>query len=194
MIYSEIRGEAQKLLKGQWGMLAVVWLIYFVLSYGISAIFENLGFLVSLIVSGPFALGISAIILKLYRRENFHIEEMFEGFKDFSRALIAYLLISLYIFLWALLFIIPGIIAAIGYAMTFFIMAEDKDIPASVAMRKSKDMMLGHKSEYFMLLLSFIGWFLLSVISFGVGFLFLNSYIHMSSAIFYKKISGVSQV
>ena len=193
MNYSEIRSEARGLLRGQWGMMAVVWLIYFVLTYGAYGHSEGLGSIISLVISGPFALGISTIILKLYRRENFHIEEMFNGFRDFARSLVAFLLIALYVFLWALLFIIPGIIAAISYSMTFFIMAEDPNIPATDAMRKSKEMMLGHKSEYFMLMLSFIGWGILSLISMGVGFLFLQSYMMMSAAIFYKKIQGLHQ-
>ena len=190
MIYSEVRAEAQDLLRGQWGMMALVWLIYFVLSYGGSVFTEGFGFVVSLVIGGPFALGISAIVLKLYRRESFHIEEMFNGFKDFSRTLEAYLLITLYVLLWSLLLIVPGIIAAISYSMTFFIMAEDPDIPAVLAMRKSKEMMYGHKSEFFMLMLSFIGWFILSLFSCGVGFLFLYSYTMMSAAIFYKRIKG----
>jgi len=143
-----------------------------------------------LIAGGPFTLAISAIFLKLYRRGEFRVEEMFDGFKDFTRSLVAYLLMSLYIILWSLLLIVPGVIAAIGYSMTFFIMAEDPKIEAQDALRKSKQMMEGHKTEYFMLMLSFIGWFLLSCLTAGLGFLLLSSYSTMASAIFYQRIKG----
>lgn len=190
MLYSEIRAEARSVLRGKWGIMAVVWLIIFALSHGVHALSEEFGTIVSLIVGGPFLLGVSTIVLKVYRKEAFQLEEVFGGFKDYSRALVAYLLILLYVLLWSLLLIIPGIIAAISYSMTFFIMAENPEFPAADAMRRSKEMMLGHKSEYFMLMLSFIGWFFVSILTCGIGFLFLQSYCMMSAAVFYQKIKG----
>ncbi|HOJ41736.1 MAG TPA: DUF975 family protein, partial [Candidatus Syntrophosphaera thermopropionivorans] len=122
--------------------------------------------------------------------EDFKIEEMFNGFKYFGRALGTYLLMTLYILLWSILLIVPGIIAAISYSMTFFILAENPNIKAADALRLSKQMMYGHKTQYFMLMLSFIGWFLLSILTFGIGLLFLYSYITMASTIFYQQIKG----
>ncbi len=185
-----IRREARDLLKDKWGSLALVWLIIYAI-YGImNIVIPGLGSVVPLIVGGPLTLGITAIFLKLWRREDFRIEEMFEGFHDFTRSLVAYLLIGLYCFLWALLLIVPGVIAGISYSMTFFILAEDPKIEAEEAMRQSKQMMEGHKTEFFMLMLSFIGWFLLSCLTFGIGFLFLSSYTMMASMLFYQKLKG----
>lgn len=183
----EIRREAREMLKDKWLKLALIWLIYgAILSLG--SVTMGLGSIVAIIVAGPLMLGVARVFLKLWRREDFLIEEFFDGFKDFTRSLVMYLLMSLYIFLWSLLLIVPGIIAGISYAMTFFIMAEDPNIEAQEALRKSKLMMEGHKTEYFMLMLSFIGWFLLSILTAGLGFLLLNSYTTMSSAIFYQRI------
>ncbi len=187
-----IRREALELLKDKWGSLALVWLILWAITALITAVTAGLGGIATLIIGGPFALAISAIFLKLWRRENFQIEEMFDGFKQFARSLTAYLLIALYVFLWSLLLIVPGIIAAIGYAMTFFIMAEDPKIEAEQAMRLSKQMMEGHKTEFFMLMLSFIGWILLSCLTFGLGFLLLSSYMNMASVIFYQRIKNAA--
>src|SRR5690554_6244056 len=91
MLYSEIRAEARSVLRGKWGIMAVVWLIIFALSHGVHALSEEFGTIVSLIVGGPFLLGVSTIVLKVYRKEAFQLEEVFGGFKDFSRALVAYL-------------------------------------------------------------------------------------------------------
>ena len=177
-----IRLEARRLLAGKWGKLALVRLIeyaiYFLTSLSI----------ISVIITGPLTLGIKTIFLKIWRKEDFKIEEMFNGFKDFGRALGTYLLRYLYILLWSILLIVPGIIAAISYSMTFFILAENPNIKAADALRLSKQMMYGHKTQYFMLMLSFIGWFLLSILTFGIGFLFLYPYITMASAIFYNQI------
>ncbi|MCB5245358.1 MAG: DUF975 family protein [Candidatus Cloacimonadaceae bacterium] len=115
---------------------------------------------------------------------------MFNGFQDFGRSLTAFLLMFVYILLWSLLLIIPGIIASISYSMTFFILAENPQMKAADALRLSKKMMQGHKTEYFMLMLSFIGWYLLSLLTLGIGFLFFNSYVTMASTIFYQQIKG----
>lgn len=185
----EIRREAREFLKDKWLNLALVWLIFGAVLSLVPATL-GIGGIVALIVGGPLMLGISRIFLKLWHRQDFQIEEMFQGFNDFSRSLVAYLLMCLYVFLWSLLLVVPGIIAAISYSMTFFIMAEDPKIEAQEAMRKSKAMMEGHKSEYFSLLFSFIGWFLLACLTWGLGFLLLSSYTTMASTIFYQRLKG----
>lgn len=177
----QIRSEARRLLSGKWWMLALVWLLYWLLN-SVSG--------VNLIVGGPLTLGVSALFLKINREQDFQLEEMFSGFNDFGRALTAYLLILIYVLLWSLLLIVPGIIAAISYSMTYFIMADDPHISATDAMRRSREMMMGHKTEYFWLMLSFIGWFIISCFTCGLGFFFLSSYTTMASAIFYRKLKG----
>lgn len=192
MNYTEIRREARELLRGLWTPLIPVWFFYMVIMFGVNAIFRDELYILSLLISlglgGPFLLGLTGIFLKVYNKQEFELGNLFDGFKDFSRALSAYLLMSLYIFLWLLLLIVPGIIAALGYSMTFFIMAEDPDLPATEAMQKSKQMMFGHKTELFVLGLTFIGWIILGALSFGIGFLWLNSYWYTAYTIFYKKI------
>lgn len=186
----QIRAEARALLQNKWGSLALVWLIYGAICAIIPSVTFGVGSFAQLLIGGPFMLAICTIFLKLFRHEDFRIEELFDGFKDFTRTLVAYLLVSVYVLLWMLLLIVPGIIAAIGYSMTFFIMAEDPKITAEEAMRKSKMMMYGHRTEFFMLMLSFIGWFILACFTFGIGFLFLGSYTQMAATIFYQRIKA----
>ena len=207
-----IRLAARTLLAGKWGKLALVWLILYAIynviypliylifilittiagnfTYMYLILFFILVTFIPIIFTGPFTLGIYNIFLKIWREEDFKIEEMFNGFKYFGRALGTYLLRALYILLWYILLIVPGIIAAISYSMTFFILAENPNIKAADALWLSKQMMYGHKTKYFMLMLSFIGWFLLSILTFGIGFLFLYSYKTMASTIFYQHIKG----
>ena len=94
----------------------------------------------------------------------------------------------LFIFLWMLLLIIPGIIASIAYSQTFYILAEDDTIGSMDALRKSKEMMNGYKWKYFCLVLRFVGWFLLCILTFGIGFLWLSPYIQVSYAKFYEDL------
>lgn len=194
MNYSEIRQEARGILQNLWTPLIPIWFVFFLISFGVQSIFGQegafLAFATNLIIGGPLLMGIVRIFLRIWNKEAFELGNLFDGFKEFSRTLSAYLLMALYVFLWSLLLIIPGIIAALGYSMTFFIMAEDPNITASDAMQKSKEMMLGHKTELFMLGLSFLGWMILAAIPMGIGFLWLNSYMYMSFTIFYQRIKG----
>ncbi len=194
MTASEIRFDARTRLQGLWATLVPIWFIYLLIMMGAHSIFglkeSFFGTLISLVIGGPMLMGITRIFLKIYNKEPFELGQLFDGFKEFSRVFTAYLLMCLYILLWALLLIVPGIIAALGYSMTFFIMADHPEMPASEALRNSKDMMMGHKSELFWLLLSFIGWAILATIPFGIGWLWLESYILASMTIFYHKVKG----
>ena len=195
MNYSEIRTEARGLLSGRWNQCLLVWLIYFALVGGSAGLLgflvPGLSSLITVFVGGPFTLGFILIFMKVYRRQEFAIDEIFDGFKDFTRALVAYLLVLLYTILWSLLLIVPGIIASIGYSQVFYIMAEDKNIKPDEALRKSKAMMMGHKNEYCLLQLSFFGWGLLGMLTFGIGLLWLNSYVQTANVIFYQRIKEV---
>jgi uncharacterized membrane protein len=98
----------------------------------------------------------------------------------------------LFILLWTLLLIIPGIIAAISYSMTFYILADDNSIGAMDAIDKSKKMMDGYKWKYFCLGLRFLGWALLCILTLGIGFLWLMPYMQVSMAKFYDDVKANS--
>lgn len=102
----------------------------------------------------------------------------------------AYWLMILFVVLWSLLLIIPGIIAAFSYAMVFFIIADDSSIGVSEALKKSKVMMKGYKWKYFCLSWRFLGWAILSVLSCGIGFLWLFPYMQISFAKFYEDLKA----
>ena len=96
-------------------------------------------------------------------------------------------------FLWSLLFVIPGIVADYSYSMTDYILAEHPDMTASEAIAASKAMMAGNKWRLFCLNMSFIGWALLSIFTLGIGILWLNPYQNVSVAAFYREISGTEK-
>jgi len=188
LTYTEIRYNAREYLKGKWNNpCALIILIIAILNLVISRI-PFLGSVVSLVIAGPLSLGLAIIFLKLVRGEEISVEMMFAGFKDFTRSFTAGVLVIIYVFLWSLLLIIPGIIATFAYSMTFFIMADNPNLSANEAIKASKEMMKGHKTDLFLLELSFLGWILLSILSFGIGFLWVASYIYTAEAIFYHEI------
>ena len=101
---------------------------------------------------------------------------------------------NLYVFLWTLLFIIPGIIASLRYGMTDYILSENPEITASEAIQRSKEMMKGNCWRLFCLEFSFFGWILLAVLTCGVGYLWLTPYMSASYAAFYREISQSDNV
>jgi uncharacterized membrane protein len=174
-------------LSGRWGMTALATLIYLVIIIGIQNV-PLLGPIASLIISGPMALGFTIFMLAISRKEETRIGQIFDGFKNFGTALAAYLLIGLLVCLWLLLLIIPGIIAALAYSQTFFIIADNKDINPIDAIKRSTSMMYGHKWKLFCLGLRFIGWILLCILTLGILFLWITPYMYVSYAKFYDDI------
>lgn len=184
---SDLKGQAKSLLNGQWNKCALLSLIFLALSSGVSGV-PGIGGLVSLIITGPLTLGMAKIFLNITNQKEFKYEDIFNGFYDFQRSFLAHLLILVFTVLWALLFIIPGIIAALSYSLTYYIMAEDSEITANEARLKSKELMVGFKGDLFMLGLSFIGWAFLCLFTLGIGFLWLIPYMNTSFALFYRKV------
>jgi uncharacterized membrane protein len=188
----ELMRQAREALEGKWGMAVGAAAIYIILTSSASVIFQKGGgsvsFVITAIITGPMALGFAIFSLKIARSQEARISMMFEGFNKFGKALAAYFLMVIFVILWLLLLIIPGIIAAISYSMTFYIIADDDSIDAMDAIDKSKEMMQGYKLKYFYLCLRFIGWALLCILTLGIGFLLLIPYVQVTMAGFYDDV------
>jgi len=142
--------------------------------------------LVHFIIGGVIRQGYCLYLLKQHDGENAEVNDLFSQFHRFGDGFCLALLQGLYIALWSLLFIIPGIIAGYRYAMAPFVLLENPDMTASEAIEASKQMMQGHKTELFLLDLSFIGWDLLCVFTLGIGHLWLNPYRNAAYAAFFR--------
>lgn len=142
----------------------------------------------SLLVGGTVRLGHAQYLLDQQDGRPLNVATLFSQFGQFKNGFILVLLTGLYIFLWSLLLIIPGIIASYSYAMAPFIQAEHPEYTASESIKASKQMMNGHKWELFCLDLSFIGWALLCTFTLGIGNLFLSAYTSAAYAAFYRKL------
>lgn len=189
----ELKSMARESLNNLWVPAVVVTLIY-AFCVGIFGSYSRFGFIISLIISGPFELGYVLFVLSVKRNHEGRIEQIFDGFRDFGRSFQAYLLMIIFVVLWSLLLIVPGIIAALSYSMTFFILADDKSVPPRGALDRSKEMMYGNKAKLFYLYLSFIGWFFLSILTAGIGFFWLIPYVRVSVAHFYDDLKNNQQM
>lgn len=183
---------ARESLSGKWGLAVGTIFVYLLIVGAIQGgarIYPASG-LIGIILAGPMALGLSIFSLALARNQQARFEQIFDGFFHFGTSLAAYLLMVLFVILWTLLLIIPGIIAALSYSLTFFILADDPSIGPMEAIDKSKKMMYGFKWKYFCLALRFLGWAILCLFTLGIGFLWLIPYMQVSFANFYDDVKA----
>lgn len=146
--------------------------------------------LAQFLIGGVIELGFAVYLLKQHNRANFEFQDLFSQFDRFGQGFAQKFLRGLYVTLWSLLFVIPGIVKGYAYAMTPFIMAENPDMSANDAITASKELMDGHKSELFTLDLTFLGWSLLAALTLNIGNLALNPYKNAAYAAFYKDITS----
>jgi len=190
-----MKTENSVLMKNAWESLRGKWatVIPATLIYSLVLVVQKIpkaGVILGLVVAGPMTLGFSMFILRLSRAQDIRLENIFDGFKNLGNAIGAGILKWVFVFLWSLLLIIPGIVALYSYSMTFYIMADDPTIGPLDAIRKSKSMMMGNKWKIFFLALRFLGWTLLSILTLGIGFLWLFPYATMANAKFYDDIKN----
>ncbi len=183
---------ARESLQGKWGIAMIPGLIFFVISLVLGFI-PFIGQIASFLVAGPLALGIAMFFLSIARGQETKTEQMFHGFNDFGRAFLTYILMVIFIILWSLLLIIPGVIAALSYAMTFYILADNPSIGANEAIDKSKVMMKGYKLKLLGLSLLFFLLGILCILTLGIGFLWLYPYAQVTMAKFYEDIKNNSK-
>lgn len=111
---------------------------------------------------------------------------MFKGYKEFMRIGGTTVLMYLYAALWSLLLLIPGIVKSISYSQTYYVMHDNPGLSYNKAIERSMAMMDGYKMRYFKLLLSFIGWFLLNLITCGISTFWVTPYMQTAFAHFYE--------
>jgi uncharacterized membrane protein len=187
----DLMQQARDCLKGKWNIAVGGTALIFVMSL-LGAI-PGVGFIIALLITGPLSVGYAIYFLAFSRKGDPKIPMMFEGFSRFGTALAAYLLVGIFVILWMLLLIVPGIIAALRYSQTFFILADNPSMRATEAINKSKAMMLGNKYKLFCLGCRFIGWILLGIVTVGIGYLWIYPYIMTSFAKFYEDIKTGSE-
>lgn len=142
-----------------------------------------------LLISGPIDVGIAGLFAACTDHEKPQFSDMFQGFREnFGENFLLGLLKSLFLFLWGLLFIIPGLVKSYSYAMVEYLMAREPDLSATEALKLSCDLMHGNKMKLFLLDLSFIGWILLVILTVGIAAFYVEPYRKMSHTEFFNDI------
>lgn len=175
--------KAKSQLSGNWLTAAIASLIYL----AIMVIASSTTFL-ELLITGPLTFGYILYIACLADTRDNNLNLLFKGFERFLQTFIAGLLVSLATGVGFILLIVPGIIVSCGFSMTFFIMVDNPEISGIDAMTQSWEMMKGHKWDIFCLWLRFFGWILICILTLGIGYLWLQPYITLTTLNYYRKL------
>ena len=183
----EIRRAARYALKGNWTQAVLTTLVYTLVAAAAGSIP-----LVGLLIVCPLSFGFMLCFLRLVRGEDSSemVGDQFSVFSKYGRYLGVSLLYTLYVFLWSLLLIIPGIIKSYAYAMTPYVANDHPELDADDCIHESRMMMKGNKWKLFCMDLSFIGWAILCIFTLGIGFLWLQPWIESSHARFYEELKA----
>ena len=155
----------------------------FVVLLGLLAVLAVIGIVLA-VIGSAMDLGRCKFFVRLVHGERSDLGVLFHYFRHLGNAFVLRLLMNIFIFLWTLLFIIPGIIAAYSYSMAPYLMAKDPTLSPMAAIRMSKELMRGKKMDLFILQLSFIGWSILCLFTCGIGYIFLTPYTQTAEAAF----------
>lgn len=185
----ELKMAAKDQIKGNIGMYFVCMLIVSCISGALGYI-PKVGYILSFLFLSPMILAFARINLGMTNGEKVEVKPLLESFNDFGKALLLNILVSVFICLWSILLVVPGIIKALSYSMSFYILAENPDMDAMEALEESKRIMEGHKWEFFVLLLSFILWDILGCITCGLAYIYVAPYKNATIADYYNKIKN----
>lgn len=152
----------------------------------------GLGLVATIFVVYPMQVGYQNANRLLFERRDYNVtSNMIQlATSNYLHKVGGMFMMFLKVFLWTLLFIIPGIIMSFAYAMTPYILEDHPEIGIWEASTRSREMMKGHKFDLFYLDLSFIGWFLLGILTFGIGLLWLSPYIQGATSAFYNDLKA----
>lgn len=190
----ELKRDAKQKLSGNWQWAVILTLLTSLIGGGIGGITWGVGSF----IAGMIWIGYDYAMLDFtegHQEQNF-FNAMFCAFTNnrFIPVFLTWLLELIFLCLWSLLMIVPGIIKAMAYSQAYYIakdlMESGKDVQATEAITRSRELMDGHKWEFFVLQLSFLGWAILSCLTFGIGFLWLLPYIHTTNALYYRQLAG----
>ena len=202
----ELKSAAKEQIQGNIGILFICKLIVFIIVVvatslptiapflSVSTVLMGLvtfvGSFATTILLPPFMLSFAMIYLKLREGHRPEVGHIFNGFSYMGKSIWLYIIMQIFIFLWSLLLLIPGIIKAYAYMLCMYVLAENPGMTAREALSESKRITNGYKWSLFVLGLSFILWGLLCVVTLGIAAIYVVPYYEATFANAYKKIQA----
>ncbi len=180
-----IKQQARKLLNQRRADAVLIYLVGTLVNIGAGVILPGLGALLVI----PVQIGMCLAFLRVWRERGAEINDVFIPFKDYVRNLTGLLWAGLWVALWSLLFVVPGIIKALSYSMTPYILSDYPEVKETEAIRLSMRMTRGRLGDILVFYLSFIGWSMLGALTFGIlEVLFVGPYRGIAGAGLYEQL------
>lgn len=198
---ADYKAQGKAMLAGNWGTAILVFLVTGLIlglgnQFGIrigpenrvdDVDFSTKANIVQLLIGGAISTGVAGVYLGFLRQGKSEFMRMFDGFSDcFVASLLANIIQTVAVSVGMVLLIVPGVILALMFSQTFYILRDHPDMSGPDALMASKDMMQGHKMELFKLQLSFIPWFLACVLV--IPALYVVPYFTAAMAAFYENL------
>ena len=184
-----LKSAAKRQIKGNIGILFAISLLSGLITGALSAI-PLVGSIAGMLLSAAFSLALIDIYMGVSDGRKPEVGDLFSQIRNVLPAFCTTFLVGLFTFLWSLLLIVPGIIKGCSYSQAMYILAENPGISPTEAINRSKAMMDGHKMEYFLLGLSFIGWSILGIFTLGILYIWLIPYMQTTLANYYRSLKG----
>ena len=181
--------KSREKLQPHWVFASLACVIYGLL-VGVPSELNVFGELLSFLLAGPLQLGMCIYFLNILYDRPVTIGNLAEGFKPLVKVLLIYLIISVATILGFILLIIPGFIIALGFSMTFYLIAENPELSVEDALKESWALTDGYKWELFELHLRFIPWYILGVICLVVGIFVVMPWHYLTVANYYDYLKG----
>ena len=198
---AELKGRAKEQLRGNWAVAIGTALVsniilqvemgYKVASkLGMDGLSYSLD-LITLLLGGVISVGLCRFLLDMAtKRREPRFNTLFSRFNIYLKTLGLNILITLAVLAGTLLFIIPGIIVSLMFSQAFYILSEDPSKSITQCINESVKLMNGHKWDLFYLNLTFIGWWLVSILTLGIAALWVAPYQKLTEANFYLDLNS----
>ena len=193
---SELKQNAKMQLKGNLWLSIAVLVVYQLVSYvpnllgmlSESAFFLGIISIITVALTGVLSIGVCRFFINLTGDSNSQFSDLWYGFKNILKACGVALLVGVIVFLGSLFFVVPGIILAYMYSQVYYVMAQNPELSVIDVLKESARIMKGHKFELFVLQLSFLGWMILSGLTFGIVGFYVIPYYNATLANYYLSI------
>ena len=195
MNFIEIKEEAKKLTSKHilkfWKSSLLVFASSIALAIILGIISGGVLAFITELLALPLYIGFISYILGLTREEEVSLTDIFQDYKKIGLIVVTLIISYVFIIFGYILLIIPGIMIAFSLVMVGYLLADSKETIISEAkniIRESIEMMNGYKLDYFIFELSFIGWYFLGAITFGIAYIYVIPYFTFANTLYYQRL------
>lgn len=195
MNFIEIKEEAKKLTSKHilkfWKSSLLVFASSIALAIILGIISGGVLAFITELLALPLYIGFISYILSLTREEEVSLTDIFQDYKKIGLIVVTLIISYVFIIFGYILLIIPGIMIAFSLVMVGYLLADSKETSISEAkniIRESIEMMNGYKLDYFIFELSFIGWYFLGAITFGIAYIYVIPYFTFANTLYYQRL------